>query len=217
MLRRLLNLLTLLSLLLPGCAKSGAGQAAIHPASNRAEPDRAQLSGAGTASAFDVRRALGGVGWGHRSRQIILTPASPFAADIGVRLLGIEVDGTVFISVDSSGETMAAVPGKPFLGSRRGPHNVSVFGNRGLVLYRSDPTTGAAEFTHRWAEVGPSPLFPLTRHLLNLVMVLSLLSCAAVVVLYEAGVTASAVRGRRSPGRPPPVAVSDSRGLRHSC
>lgn len=69
----------------------------------------------------------------------------------GVELRRVRRDGTVVIHVERTGETLAAKPGEPFRGRRRGPYNVRTFGERGLVVRSSDPQRQTAVLERRGA------------------------------------------------------------------
>jgi hypothetical protein len=66
----------------------------------------------------------------------------------------VKRNGTVVIDVASTGERLSAAPGKPFLGRRGGRYNVRTFGNRGLVVERSDPAARSAVLVARSSRSG---------------------------------------------------------------
>jgi hypothetical protein len=88
----------------------------------------------------------------HLMREIRLTPASPADKSLGIRLVSVDPDGAVLISVHNTREILKAAPGEPFLGKRDPKYGVRTFGERGLILRNSDVTTQSAVLEHHWRE-----------------------------------------------------------------
>ena len=86
------------------------------------------------------------------SEEIVLKPAAPLDRQSGVRLVRVKPDGTAVIRVTSTGETLAAAPGGYFLGAYDRTYHVRTFGEHGLQLATSDPSTKTAVLLRTSAE-----------------------------------------------------------------
>ena len=131
--RRLLNLLTLLSLVVSAPFPSGCGT----PSPNPAHPP-----GEEPPTTYTIT---------HYQRTLTLTRERPRDTKLGVTLVRVEPDGTAVIDVASTGERLAAAPGRPFLGKRGGRYHVRTFGESGLELEDSNPKAQSAVLVSRWA------------------------------------------------------------------